>query len=109
MDVPDGLAAMDSGVENDSVPAVSDALRYRDLVGVRDEVGQQTLSGRRQCPQIRVVLARDHEDVDGSLRIDVTEGDRRGSAGHDSGRYFGSGDAAEQTIRHAEDLNVWQA
>ena len=56
-----------------------------------------------------MVVARDHKDMNGSLRINITEGDRARITGHDGRRYLGGGNAAEQAIGHVEDLNVYRA
>jgi hypothetical protein len=52
------------------------------------------------------VSSRDHQDVHRGLRINVAEGDCPGIAGHYGRGYVRGSDAAEQTVRHAGDLNV---
>lgn len=104
-----GLARLRARVEDHTVAAVRDALRNSYLVGMRNEVGQQTVADRRKLSEIRMMIARDHEDVDGSLRIDVAERDRSRLAGHNRRRYLGTRNTAEQALRHGGDLNVYRA
>jgi len=56
-----------------------------------------------------VVVARDDEYVDRSLRVNVTERDRARIAGHYGRRYLGGSNTAEQALGHGEDLNVYRA
>ena len=100
MDVGDRLAGLGASVEDDTVAAIRDALADCDLMGVRDEVGQQVVASGRQLGQVGVVVARDHEDVDRGLRINVTERDRSGIARDDRCRYFSGRNTAEQAVRH---------
>lgn len=103
MDVGDGLAGLWACVEDDAVAAVRDALADSHLMCVLDKVSQQVVaSGGQlgQLGQVGVVVARDHQDVDGSLRINVTESDRSGIARYDRRRYFSGRNTAEQAVRH---------
>ena len=56
-----------------------------------------------------MVIAGDHEYMSRSPRINVAEGDRARITRHYGRRYLGGGNAAEQALRHAEDLNVFRA
>jgi hypothetical protein len=101
-----GLAGLRSGIEDDAITGVSDALGDCHLVRVGDDVGQQPVPGKRQLGQVGVVLPSYHKYVYGSLRINVAEGDSPRISGHYGRWYVGGGDATEQAVRHAEDLNV---
>jgi hypothetical protein len=103
------LTAVSPGVEDDAVASVRDALGYRDLPCVGDQLGQQAGVSRRQLAQVRIVLPRDDQDMHRGLRIDVSESDSSGIFRHDGRWNLGRGNTAEQAVRHAEDLNVWQA
>jgi hypothetical protein len=96
----DGLAGLWTRIENDAVAAICDALVDGHLMGVVDKVGQQVVANGRKLGQVDVVVARDHQDVDGSLRINVTESDRSGIARYDRRRYFSGRNTAEQAVRH---------
>jgi len=109
MRVRDGLTGLYAGVEDDPVAAVGDALGNGHLVGMRDEIGQQPVTSSRQLGQIGVVLPRDHQNVDGRLRINVAKGDRALVAGHYGRWYLGGRNTTEQTLGHAGDLNVYRA
>lgn len=100
VDVGDGLAGFWSRVEDDAVAAVRDAFADGHLVGVLDKVCQQAVASARQLGQVGMVVARDHQDVDGSLRIYVTESDRSGISGYDRRRYFSGRNTAEQAVWH---------
>jgi hypothetical protein len=104
VDVSDGLAGLWAGIEDHAVATVRDALADSDLVGMRDNVGEQIAASGREFGQVRVVVARDHQDVDGSLRINVTESDRSGIARYDRRRYFSGRNTAEQALWHLEIL-----
>jgi hypothetical protein len=104
-----GLASVGAGVEDDAVTGAGDALGDRHLVGVRDQVRQQAVASGRQLGQVGVVRPRDHKYVNGSLRINVTEGDRARITGHYDRRYVSGSNGTEQAVRHAEDLNVYRA
>jgi len=109
VDVIHSLASLRAGVEDDAIPSVRDTLRDRHLVGVRDQLCQQPVSGGRELGQVGVMLPSYHKYVYGSLRINVAEGDCPRISGHYGRRYVGGGDAAKQAVRHAEDLNVSRA
>jgi hypothetical protein len=104
MDVPDRLAAVTSGVKDHPVSAARDAFGDRDLVGVRYHLGQQSVPGRRELGHISVMLTRDNQHVNRRLRVNVAEGDRPRIAGDYGRRYLGTGNGAEQAIRHAKML-----
>jgi hypothetical protein len=103
----DRLPGVRPGVEDHAVAVSGDPLGQRHLMGVGDDVGQQSVTRRPELGQGGVVGPRDHQDVDGRLRVDVTEGDRPRSSRHDGRRDVASGNAAEQTVGHVPDLNVW--
>ena len=109
VDVGDGLPGLRAGVEDDPVAALCDALGHSDLVSMGDEIGKQPVACGGQLSHIGMVVARDHEDMDGSLRINVPEGDRARITRNYGRRYLGSRNTAEQTVGHTGDLNVWQA
>jgi hypothetical protein len=53
-----------------------------------------------------MVRPRDDQDVHRRLRIDIAERHRPRRGGNYGRRYVARGDAAEQAVRHGEDLNV---
>src|SRR5580700_1103833 len=106
MDVADGLAAIRAGVEDHPVP-LGDAFPRRYLLSLLDDLGQQAVARGGQLSQVGVMLPRDHQHVHRRLRIDVTESDSSRATGHNRGGNIPGGDAAEQAVRHVEDLNVW--
>jgi hypothetical protein len=107
--VIDRLPGLSAGIEDDAIPALGNTFSDRHLVGVGDEVGQQPVAGGRKLGQVGVMVPSYHKYVYGSLRINVAERDCPGISGHYGRRYVGGGNAAEQAVRHAEDLNVWRA
>jgi hypothetical protein len=107
--VLDGLPARWPGIEDDPV-AVRDAAGVRDFGRMREQLAEQVFLRRvDQLGQVGVVHARDHEHVDGCLRVDVGERHRPRSLRHDSRRHVAGDYSAEQAVRHGEDLNVWRA
>src|SRR5260370_41907587 len=105
VDVPDGLPRLRAGIEDDPVAGIRDALGDGDIMSVPDHLGQQTVPRSRQLAQVGVMGARDNEYVYRCLRIDVTECDGPGAAGHYGRGNIGCGDATEQAIGHGADLN----
>jgi hypothetical protein len=63
-------------------------------------LGQQPIARGGEARQVRIVAFGDDEDVNGSLRIDVTECKRALSFKHLGGRYLPGHDFAEQAIGH---------
>ena len=108
MHMGDALPGLCPGVEDDPVAAVGDALGQSYLMGMRDEVGKQPVASGHQFGQIGVVVARDHQDMDRSLRINVPERDRARIARNYRRWYLGGRNSAEQAVGHAGDLNVWR-
>ena len=100
MHVGDGLPGLGAGVEHHPVAGLGDALGHGYLVGMGHDIGQEPVACGRQLGQIRVVVARDHEDMDGSLRINVAEGDGARISGHYGRRYLSGRNTAEQTVGH---------
>jgi hypothetical protein len=100
MDMTDCLARTRASVEDDPVAVVSYALRNRHFMRVGNEVGQQPCFGGCEFGQIRVMLARDHKDVNGCLWVDIAER-HSPRISRDYGRGYLSGCyAAEQTVGH---------
>ena len=104
MDMPDRLAAVTSGVEDHPVTAAGDAFSDRDLVGMRYHLGQQPVPGRGKLGHVSVMSTGDNQHVNRRLRVNVAEGDRPRIAGNYGRRHLGSGNGAEQAIRHAKML-----
>jgi len=108
VNVPDRLASVRAGVEDDPVAVGGDALGDRHLAGVANQVCQQPGVGRRELGHVRVMLARDDKHVYWRLRIDITEC-QCARISRDYGRgYLSGSNAAEQAVRHGADLNVWR-
>ena len=100
MHMPDGLAGVASGIEDDSVSAVFDALGGGDLACLADELVQQSATRAGQRRDVRKVIPGDHEDVRRRLRVDVTKGDDPLPVQHNRGRDLSGGDPAEQAVWH---------
>lgn len=100
MDVLDRLPGLRAGVENHPVSGVGDALRNGHLPGVGDQVREQVIPGHTELGQVRVVVARDYQDMNRRLRIYVTKSDCPGIRGHYRRRYLASRDTTEQAIGH---------
>jgi hypothetical protein len=107
--VIDSLPGLGTGIEDDAITGIGDAFNDRHLVGMGYEVRQQPVAGGRKLGQVCVMLPSYHKYVYRSLRINVAERDCPRISGHYGRRYVGGGNAAEQAVRHAEDLNVWRA
>jgi RNA polymerase sigma-70 factor (sigma-E family) len=100
VDVLDRLPCLRTGIEDDSIPAVRDALGGRYLFGMGHQVGQQAIIRGSELGQVRVMIARDHQHVHRSLRVDIPKGDRSGMSRHNRGWYLAGRYATEQAIRH---------
>jgi len=87
--MPDGLARLLSGVEDDAVAAAVDTVGDRHLMRPGDDLVEQAASGG-QCRGVRVVITRDYQDVRRCLRVDVTESDHTIALQHLRGRYLAS-------------------
>jgi hypothetical protein len=95
-----GLASVGAGVEDDPVPVRGNALRHRHLMSLRGHLVQQATARRGDRGKIRQVHSRDHQHVDWSLRIDVTESDSVFTFQHQVRGQVTGGDTAKQTVRH---------
>ena len=98
--MPDRLPGFGTSVEHDPVPAVGDALRDGDLVRLGDELVEQAVTGAGQGGDVRVMVARDHQDVRGRLWVDVPESDDALTVKHHRGRDLPGRDTAEQALWH---------
>lgn len=98
--VTDRLPGFLAGVEHDPVSAVSDTLGGGDLVRLGDELVEQAISGAGQGGDIRMMIARDHQDVRGRHGIDVAEGDDPLAVKHHRGRDLPGYDPTEEAVWH---------
>ena len=98
--VPDRLPRFWTGVEHDPVPAAGDALGDGDLMRLGDELVEQAVTGDGQGGDVRVMVARDHQDVRGRLRVDVPESEDPLAVKHHRGRDLPARDTAEQALWH---------
>lgn len=105
MDVLDRLPGVGAGIEDNPVTGIGEALGDRNLCGVGDEFGQQAPLRCAERGQVRVVVARNDEHVDGSLRVNVTEGNRAGIRRDYRRGYLPSRYTAEQAISHVAILS----
>lgn len=96
----DCLPGIRPGVKDNAVAVAGDPFGNRHLMGVGDDVSQQTVTGSAELGHGGVVCPRDHQDMHGRLRVDIAEGDRPRSGGHYGRRDLASGNAAEQTVWH---------
>lgn len=78
MDVVHGLSRVRAGIEDNAVPGAGDALGDRHLPRVRDKLSQQVLASSAELRQVRVVIPRNDQHVDRSLRVYVAKGNRAG-------------------------------
>lgn len=102
------LPGIRTGVEDDAIATIGYAFCHGHLMRMGDQVRQQAIARRRQRGQVLMVVARDHEYVNGSLRINITERNSPGISRHYSRWYLGSCNGTEQALGHADDLNVYQ-
>lgn len=100
MHVPDRLAGVGAGVDDDPVSVPGDALGDRHLMRVSDDLGQQAGIGRGQVRQTGVMLARDDQHMNRCLRVDIAEGHCSRISRDDGRGYLRGSNAAEQAVRH---------
>jgi hypothetical protein len=98
--VPDGLTTLSPGIEHDPVATGVDTFCRGDLVCLGYEFVEQTIARADQRRYVRIVVPRDHQDVRGRLRADITEGDYPLAVQHDRGRDRSGRDPAEQAFWH---------
>lgn len=99
--VPNGLARVLAGVEDDPVPGGLDSLGGRNLARRAYEFVEQSAARGREGRHVREMLPRHHQDVRWRLGVDVPEGDGPLSVKHDRGRYVSGSDPAEQAVWHS--------
>jgi len=99
--VPDGLPALPSGVEHDPVTGAIDPLGDCDLVRLANELVKQAVTRAGESRHVRIVVARDHQDMRGCLWADVTESDYPLTAQHNRGLDLSGRDPAEQAVWHS--------
>ena len=100
MDVLDRLPGLRARVEDHPVAGVGDAFRNGHFPGVGDQLSEQVIPGRAQLAQVRVVGARNYQDMDWCLWIYVTKGNCAGIRRDYRRGYLAGRDTAEQAIRH---------
>ena len=108
MRVPDGLATLPACVEHDPVAAGVDALGDRDLMCLADKLVEQPAARGGERGDVRIVVARDHQDVRGRLRGDIAECDSPLTVKHDRRRDVSGRDPAEQAVWHSTIIVAWR-
>lgn len=104
VDVRDGLAGLRSGVEDDPVALVADALGHRHVMGLGNDLVQQPGVGGRERGDVGVVLLRDDQHVGRRLRVDIAEGQDPVGGQDPGGGNRLRRDSTEQAFRHTEIL-----
>ena len=99
--VRDGLPALPSGIEHDPVAGAVDPLSDGDLVRLADDLVKQAVTRAGESRHVWVVVARNHQDMRGRLRADVTESDYPLTVQHDRGLDLSGRDPAEQAVWHS--------
>jgi hypothetical protein len=99
--MPNGLPALPSGVEHDPVTGAVNPLGDGHLVRLADELVKQAVTRAGESRHVRIVVARDHQDMRGRLRVDVTESDYPLTIQHYRGLDLSGRDPAEQAVWHS--------
>jgi hypothetical protein len=91
--------------------ALRQAVLPRQLRGHTVQVAQHGFVRFRGFPGIGEMLARNYQDMDGSLRVDVMEGDAKGILIDDSGGKLFAKDFAEDAsgVRHGRSFRLPQS
>lgn len=98
MQMTDGLPPVPPGVDHRPEARIRHVLGNRELARQKEDLSEEvSLTHLRRGERGDMILG-DDENVDGRLRIDVTEGHEPLSVVHDVGRYLTRGDPAEQTV-----------
>lgn len=98
--VPDRLAGLHAGVEDDAVPGIGDALGFRDPLRLGGQLVHQAISGLGDRAQIPVVVLGDHEHVARRLRVDVAESERARTLEHSRRWYLTRHNLTEKAVTH---------
>jgi hypothetical protein len=96
-----GLTAFEAGVGHQSVTRLRDALLACHPCCEGEHLGSQRRIRLRDGRHISMVIGGDHEDMHGSLRLDVTEGEGAVGARDDVRGDLARNDATEEAIGHA--------
>jgi hypothetical protein len=89
------LPGVTAGIEDHPVAALCDALGPRYLMSLTHHFSKQPGSGRGQRTEIAIVIPRNHQHVNRSLRIDITKCERARGFEDSRRRNFAHGDSAE--------------
>lgn len=104
VEMSDRLAAVRTGVHH-RAKAILQSLLCRNVSGYRMHMAEQSLVFERQMRERSDVLARDDQQMDGRLRVDIGDGECP-LVFEDLLRWYGtSGNFAEEAI-HAEQSNA---
>src|SRR5437667_5722023 len=100
VDVIDALPRVFVHVEDGAPARAIDLLRTRELLRQGEHLPHERFVAVGKVVERGDVLPRDDEDMRGSLRIDVAEGDEVFRLGHDRRLRLARGDIAEDARRH---------
>jgi hypothetical protein len=89
-----GLAGMTTGIEDHTVPGIGYAFSHRHLVRLLRDLGEQAGIGG-DGGKVGVMIPRDYQHMNGSLRIYVAECKRAGTIEYQRGRHLAGRDSAE--------------
>jgi hypothetical protein len=103
------LAGLWPGVEHDPVAGLGHTRVARDQSRLRGKLVKQTVTGRGQRGQVRMVLSRDNQHVHRRLRVYVLEGNGARALKHPRRRDVSRRDTAKQAVNHDADLNLCHA
>lgn len=106
MRVEHRLPCAGPGIEHQTITIVVDTLRDRDTMRLAHYLSEQPILSLGQCCDIRIVLLRDDQHMDGRLRVDIAERHRAGALQKPLSREFASGNLAKQAVRHLVIISV---
>ncbi len=96
------LARECARVEHQPVSIFADALGDRDSMRLAHHLDEQTLGPARKRRHVRVVRLRYDQDMNGSLRVDIAEGDCPLALKYPVSRHLTHSDLAEQAVGHEQ-------
>ena len=89
------LAGLATGIEDNAVTGIRDALGNGYLMCLGRDLGEQAVSSRREPDQVRIVSLGNHEHMNRRLRVDVAKCKRALAFEHSCRRQLAGRDSAE--------------
>jgi hypothetical protein len=109
MSMRHGLPGLRAGIEYDPVSGFVDPRGGRHQVGLLGHLVEQPITGGGQRDKVGIVISRNYQHMNRSLRVDITERYSARAFQHANCRDVTRGDAAEKALCHAADLNLCPA